>query len=60
MDKPYTLREAAEMARVTPGTIRRWLRKAGRGMPVGRRVRIPAKLLERLIEDSVPRVARGA
>jgi hypothetical protein len=58
MERPYTLREAAEIARVTPRTIKRWLQKSGHGMPVGRHPLIPPKLLERLISDSVPRLAR--
>ena len=65
MEMVLLLAKAAEHAGVTPKTLKRWLRYAGYKLPprpAGGRYTtlIPEKMLERVIEEHMPRLARAS
>lgn len=59
MEKVLPLRKAAEQACVGTKTLKRWLIEAGYNLPGTRKTLIPEKMLERVIEEHLPRLARG-
>ena len=58
MERYYTLKEAAEIAKVSKHSVKEWLLRAGYRLPAGRRPRIPERILVQLLERSAPRLAR--
>ena len=59
MEKFLPMVKAAEYAGVCTKTLKRWLREAGYNLPGTRKTLIPEKMLQRVIEERMPRLARG-
>ena len=58
MEKYIPLPKAAAQLGVIPKTLKRWLREAGYNLPGKSKTLIPEKMLQRVIEERVPRPTR--